>query len=122
MDKHQLQAYQAQLVDLRNRFVQEVNSAEDALREDITSSGTVTHLPTHPADNDTSGLDEQLAIVANEEQLLEEVDAALARIEAGTFGQCVDCSKSIASTRLEALPYAARCIACARKHEQDDIR
>jgi len=121
MEKHQLQSYQTQLIDLRERFFQEINSAEEALREDITSPGTVTHLPTHPADNDASGLDEQLAIVANEEQLLEEVDAALARIEAGTFGQCVDCGKPIDEQRMAAVPYAARCIGCAKRHEQEAI-
>jgi DnaK suppressor protein len=119
MEKHQLQNYQARLVELRDRLIHEVNSAEEALREDINSPGTVTHLPTHPADNDATGLDEQLAIVANEEQLLEEVDAALARIDAGTFGVCEDCGKPIDPARLEAIPYVSRCIACAKRHEQE---
>jgi len=42
------------------------------------------------------------------------VDEALARLEAGTFGTCVRCGKAIASERLEALPWAARCIDCQR--------
>jgi DnaK suppressor protein len=43
---------------------------------------------------------------------LELVDAALARLEAGTFGACVRCGKPIAPARLEALPWAAHCIDC----------
>lgn len=121
MDTKQLQDYRAQLIGLRARLVDEVNSAEEALLEDINSPGTLSNLPTHPADNDATGLDEQLAIVANEEQLLEDVDAALARIEAGTFGECIDCHKPIDPVRLAALPYAARCIACAKKHEAQAI-
>ena len=117
MDKHLLQRYQTQLIDIRQRLIDEVNSAEEALREDINSPGTTSNLPTHPADHDSTGLDEQLAIVANEEQLLEEVEAALARVEGGTFGQCVDCGKTIDDQRLAAIPYAARCIACAKRHE-----
>jgi RNA polymerase-binding protein DksA len=53
----------------------------------------------------------------NAEHLLVEIDAALQRIEAGTFGLCVTCGKPIASERLEAVPYAARCIEDARALE-----
>ena len=42
------------------------------------------------------------------------VEAALARIEAGTFGTCTRCGKPIAAERLEALPWAEHCIDCAR--------
>lgn len=118
MDKHKLQKYQAQLVEMRERLVQEVNSVEEALREDIRSPGDISNLPTHPADHGSAGVDEQLAIVANEEHLLEDVEAALDRIEAGTFGTCEDCGKPIDAARLDAIPYVSRCITCAKKHEQ----
>jgi RNA polymerase-binding protein DksA len=42
------------------------------------------------------------------------VEAALARLDAGTFGTCVRCGKPIAKARLEALPWAEHCIDCAR--------
>lgn len=42
------------------------------------------------------------------------VEAALARIEAGTFGKCTRCGKPIAAERLEALRWAEHCIDCAR--------
>jgi RNA polymerase-binding protein DksA len=42
------------------------------------------------------------------------VDDALARLAAGTFGACVRCGEPIAPARLEALPWAAYCIACQR--------
>jgi len=42
------------------------------------------------------------------------VDAALARLEAGTFGACLRCGRPIASARVEALPWAAYCIDCQR--------
>jgi DnaK suppressor protein len=53
----------------------------------------------------------------NAEHLLAEIDAALGRIEHGTYGLCVTCGKPIASERLEAIPYAARCIEDARALE-----
>lgn len=45
---------------------------------------------------------------------LELVDAALARVEAGTFGTCLRCRKPIGAERLEVLPWAAHCIDCQR--------
>ncbi len=42
------------------------------------------------------------------------VDAALARLDDGTFGTCVRCGKPIPTGRLEALPWAAYCIDCQR--------
>ncbi|GAA3028022.1 TraR/DksA family transcriptional regulator [Microbacterium dextranolyticum] len=42
-----------------------------------------------------------------------EVDAALARLDAGSYGTCVVCGRAIAPARLEARPMATTCIACA---------
>jgi DnaK suppressor protein len=41
---------------------------------------------------------------------LRDVDRALARIDAGTYGTCERCGTAIASERLEALPWAVLCI------------
>jgi RNA polymerase-binding protein DksA len=41
-------------------------------------------------------------------------EAALARLDAGTFGACTRCGKRIAPDRLVALPWAEQCIECAR--------
>jgi DnaK suppressor protein len=53
-----------------------------------------------------------LALRGRSSQLLELVDAALARLDDGTFGTCLRCGKPIAPARLEALPWAAQCIDC----------
>jgi DnaK suppressor protein len=42
------------------------------------------------------------------------VDDALARLDAGTFGRCIRCGRAIPGDRLEALPWAPRCIDCQR--------
>jgi RNA polymerase-binding protein DksA len=52
------------------------------------------------------------------EQVLVQIDAALARIEAGTFGTCANCGKPIAEERLEARPWASLCIDCQRLAER----
>lgn len=69
-------------------------------------------------DVDRLGSDDiSMAMIRRTEASLEAVDAALERIEAGTFGVCVSCHGRIAAERLEALPHAdvcARCVGAAR--------
>lgn len=52
------------------------------------------------------------AIAASLHAKLDEAEAALHRIAAGTYGRCADCGAPIAEARLRALPTALRCTAC----------
>jgi RNA polymerase-binding transcription factor DksA len=81
------------------------------------TSGSFSDVPLHPADLGTHHFEEEvdLTLLENEEQLLEEVNGALERIEAGTFGRCVECHKEIPPRRLRVVPYTRFCIGCARK-------
>jgi RNA polymerase-binding protein DksA len=119
MDDKRLESYRTRLLELRRRLVREVDSTVDALRQDVIAPGDISTLPTHPADQDAEGVDAEIAIAQNEERLLEEVGAALARIEEFTFGVCVECGREISAERLNAIPYAARCIDCARRHREE---
>jgi RNA polymerase-binding protein DksA len=47
-----------------------------------------------------------------ETERLEKIEAALERIQSGQYGVCVDCNKAISSSRIKALPFAAKCIDC----------
>jgi RNA polymerase-binding transcription factor len=58
------------------------------------------------------------ALEENSEQVLAEVDAALKRIDEGSYGSCAVCGKEIAPERLEARPWASLCIDDARKAER----
>ncbi len=56
---------------------------------------------------------EQLLVVASEVRTrIDEIDAALARMEAGSYGICDDCRRPIAEARLDAMPEAIRCVGC----------
>lgn len=55
------------------------------------------------------------ATQARAEERIKRIDAALARIENGTYGECVSCGEPIDPRRLEADPAAASCLACAEK-------
>ncbi|MEB2362738.1 MAG: TraR/DksA family transcriptional regulator [Bryobacteraceae bacterium] len=43
------------------------------------------------------------------------IDAALRRLDEGTFGKCEDCGRPIALKRLEAIPWASRCVPCQER-------
>jgi RNA polymerase-binding transcription factor DksA len=58
---------------------------------------------------------EQLgALLTGARDQLIEIDDAIARIEGGVYGLCLECGAAIDPDRLQARPSAARCIACAR--------
>jgi DnaK suppressor protein len=55
------------------------------------------------------------ALVRELGDTLDQIDAALQRIEDGTYGKCDSCGNDIGSDRLAAMPAAAKCISCASK-------
>lgn len=57
------------------------------------------------------------AIITHTQQLLDQVNAALARIDTGTYGKCTNCGRPIQPARLQALPYVALCIDCQTRSE-----
>ena len=57
--------------------------------------------------------DFSLSLMANEEEVLEQIDAALMRIESGTYGACDECGSKIPKMRLNAIPFTAYCVRCA---------
>ena len=60
----------------------------------------------------------EFALGERETAHLAAVEAALTRIEAGTYGECTDCGAHITAARLHAQPEAARCVHCQEKAEQ----
>jgi DnaK suppressor protein len=74
----------------------------------------------HMADTATETVEREIGntLEASDGRLLAAIDSALARIENGTFGTCVNCGAQIAPERLEAMPWATLCIDCKRKEER----
>lgn len=62
--------------------------------------------------SDSETVDLLVKLGERERAELVEIDAALQRIEAGTFGTCEDCGAPIGRDRLRALPEARRCLGC----------
>ena len=63
-----------------------------------------------------NGID--FAVIQLKAETLARIDAALARLDAGTYGDCFDCGDEISDKRLRALPFAVRCTTCEEKREQ----
>ncbi len=74
----------------------------------------------HLAETATATLDREIdyTLEENSEHVLSAIDAALSRIEGGSFGVCTSCGKPIAEERLAALPWATTCIDCKRMEER----
>ena len=74
----------------------------------------------HLGDAATITLNRELdySLEGNAEHVLAAIDEALTRIDEGTFGTCARCGKPIAEERLEARPYATKCIDCKRLEER----
>ena len=84
--------------------------------EDETEDQTQDNL----ADTATATLDREIdyTLEENSEHVLEAIEAALKRIDDGTYGTCVNCGKPIAEERLAAIPWATHCIDCKRLEER----
>lgn len=109
MNETQLQKFKATLQQLSRREREDIGHLVDAICE-VDPPGEHDGGSPEPMDSD-------YALEQNEERIFQQVSDALRRIDAGTFGTCLDCEQKIALERLKAIPYAAYCIKCEEKHE-----
>jgi RNA polymerase-binding protein DksA len=114
MTKTELEGYRSTLLAMRARLNGDVRR-----RADEQADGPA-EAPADPTDlgADSYGLEFSLSLLHNQEQVLEEIGEALDRLQRGAFGRCEECAGPIAKARLQAVPYARHCVACARKLQQ----
>jgi DnaK suppressor protein len=60
----------------------------------------------------------ELALAQNAQDLLDQGERALSRIDAGTYGVCESCGQPIGKARLQAFPQATLCVACKQRQER----
>jgi len=84
------------------------------LGEPIEGPGQMTYGSQASAASQVFAQQRDLALRDHERVQLRQVQDALERLAAGTYGTCRSCGKPIAAERLEAIPWAATCIDCAR--------
>ena len=108
------------LVDERQRVSSTVESLHESNSRSFEDETEEETYDNHLADSATATLNREIdsTLEENSGHVLVGIDEALDRIENGTFGTCARCGKQIAEDRLEALPYATRCIDCQRLAER----
>lgn len=108
-----LELERERLRSLRERIEHDGSQADETGE---LASGPGDHLADHATETFMRELDEGLE--ENVEHLLAEIDAALERIDDGTYGTCVVCGRPIDEERLQAVPYATLCIDDKRARER----
>jgi len=121
VEKAELERFRKLLLKERKRVLEELDYIEENYvgktpRE--ASSGSAYSM--HPADVGTDSIEVEKAylIGAASGAVLEDVDDALRKVDAGTYGCCETCGKVIPAERLEAVPYARTCVACRAEIEK----
>jgi len=102
----------------------DVRAALEAEREELRAQLTGLGVGVTAGDYDANFADssqvtaergEAEALATRLTQTLADVDRALARLDDGTYGTCESCGKPIGDARLEAMPTARLCMACASR-------
>jgi DnaK suppressor protein len=66
--------------------------------------------------------DIEFALIQMKSETLNKIDAALRRLDEGTYGGCFECGEEISEARLRALPFAVRCKDCEEARETAEQR
>ena len=103
------------LINRRHEIQTEVDARRRSVREERANDGR------DMVDLCDVGIEEEMsfALLQMRTTMLARVDAALARMESGTYGACFECGESISLNRLRALPFAVRCRDCEARREED---
>ena len=119
MDTQHATAFQQKLETQRTSLLAQI--AEQRGGKTSRAEVAAEHFARHE-DSDAqvnTARDLEFAINEHETAELAAIDAALARLQAGTSGQCTACDTRIPDARLSATPEAARCVSCQHKAEHE---
>ena len=113
MNAKQKAYFRAKLIDWRNDILKEARETLDHLAEESANHPDV-------ADRASSETDRAIELRARDRQrkLIGKIDAALARIDDGTYGYCEETGEPISLKRLDARPIATLSIEAQERHER----
>ncbi len=125
LKKKELEQFRDLLMDLRSRLRGDVKHLSDGALDD----GHDSKSPTHMAElgTDSYERDFALSLMENDQETLNEIEAAIKRIDEGTYGLCETClaegkspiKASIPKTRLKAIPHTRNCVSCQEQMENN---
>ena len=118
MKKSEMKVYKERLLGIRARLRGDVSSMADAALGSEHSEAS--SMPIHMAELGSDNFEQEftLSLLATEEDTLGMIEAALQRVEKGTYGTCLGCNGTIPKTRLNAIPHTPMCVKCASSKDQ----
>ncbi|SDY13977.1 transcriptional regulator, TraR/DksA family [Modestobacter sp. DSM 44400] len=105
----------SELIRVRADSLAQIDALTREFDEVVAASKSSNADDEHDPEGATIAFERQqvAALLDQARARLADVDAALARADAGDYGRCADCGQPIAAERLAARPQAPKCIACA---------
>ena len=105
---------ESEAVSLRADLAKAASDIAERLSDSVRDAGDDS------ADAGTTAFEREqdLALTQNAQDLLDQGDRALARINAGTYGVCESCGTPIGKARLLAFPRATLCVQCKQREER----
>jgi RNA polymerase-binding transcription factor DksA len=116
-----IERLQASLLEERARHVQQADElAAEAEQLAAEREGGDTQFDEESGEGDTINIERErdLLLSASAQQIVDEIDRALERMENKTYGLCLPAGRRISLERLEALPYAETCVDCKARAER----
>jgi DnaK suppressor protein len=121
MEQKELEQLKQELKQQKEDLVNsDLVSEPDLNKSIIESTGELSSYDNHPADMGSEVFERSLTVALNEheQKLLDDIEAALQRIEEGIYGKCLECGVEIPFERLEANPAASYCIEHQELHDK----
>ena len=116
-----LEKQKTKLAELRDHILDQMQGvAQDSLREPASGGGSAFGMHQADAGSDAYEKDFALSLLSQEQDALYEIEEALKRIEAGTYGVCEMSGQPIPVNRLEAIPFARFTVDCQSRFEQEN--
>lgn len=112
MDAKKLGFFKKLLLELKGKILGDIKSMSDENAGDQSDKGDLSGHAMHMADVATDMYDREfnLSLASTDREILQRIDAAMARIEKKTYGFCLKSGKKIPESRLKAIPYAEYCL------------
>ena len=113
------------LLSLRNGLLLQLFAVRQQLGDELAAesteryrdlAGEVTDAGDEAVGAEIAGIDN--ALIGREVDEVRDIESALARMDAGTYGRCVGCGEPIDFDRLTACPTGTRCVRCQAVHEK----
>jgi DnaK suppressor protein len=107
-----LKAIHQRLEEQRTALVKQIEDEDLRLHTSVGTNPDPLDLA-----QDYRSKERRSAMLVQSKRQLQQVEAALQRLDKGTYGKCVQCGATIEPARLRVLPYAALCVRCQERQE-----